>query len=69
MSQVEIVERSSGWWVVGDEGYAEGPYLEYGDAERASECPECGNLLDGDGFCGMCSRADADFVRRAYGYD
>ena len=33
MKEYEIVERSSGYWVVDGEGYAQGPYDTIKDAE------------------------------------
>jgi hypothetical protein len=32
-------------------------------------CPECGNELDEEGFCPMCSRAAAAYEDAAHGYD
>lgn len=34
MKNYEIVERSSGFWIVDGEGYAEGPYETIKDAEH-----------------------------------
>ncbi|QDP57791.1 MAG: hypothetical protein Unbinned7358contig1001_17 [Prokaryotic dsDNA virus sp.] len=41
MNEFEIVERSSGFWVVDGHGFIDGPFFELEDAEKSLEkCSE-----------------------------
>tara|TARA_Y100000114_G_scaffold145089_1_gene154363 strand:- start:211 stop:366 length:156 start_codon:yes stop_codon:yes gene_type:complete len=42
MKEYEIVERSSGYWIVDGEGFAQGPYDTLKDAE--DDVPPTANL-------------------------
>lgn len=68
---MEIVERSSGFWLVNSTGVVDGPFDTEQEAKEllafGGFCGECGNELEDDGFCHMCGQASAEFEDRAYG--